>query len=384
MQTYDAIVLGLGTMGSASALELARRKASVIGFDQFHPPHSIGSHGGQTRVFRAGYAESPEYVPLVHRASDRWESLGLEFGVRLLNRSGLLTMGLEKSDALRGIQHCADLKLVIEKLSAEEIRYRYPAFHLPPGFIGLLEPAAGWLDVEAAISGMQKHALNLGAELFPNEAVLDWQSLNGEVVVRTALRSVHARRLIITAGSWTSQILHSLDIPIRILRKTFVWFNPLLPAEFAEGSLPVFGLPPNSFYGFPNIGGNGVKVAEHWGGEHLSCPADAQPSGPHDFASILETAGRFLPGLAGESPASSNRIIQSANCLYSMTPDEHFILDVHPVYPSIAFAAGFSGHGFKFAPVIGEVMADLALEGHTELPIGFLRWQESRRLRFTS
>jgi monomeric sarcosine oxidase len=379
MKTYDAVVLGLGTMGSATIHEIARRKARVLGFDQFSPPHGRGSHGGQTRVFRAGYAESPEYVPLVEHARGRWAALSQEFGTKLLTRSGLLTMGLEESAAVLGIQRCGDLGLVdLRRLSAEEIRYRYPAFGVPDEFIGLLEPDAGWLDVDAAISGMQKRAETLGAELCLNEAVNGWEQQDGEVLVRTAQREVHAKRLVITAGAWTADVLRSLGIPIRIVRKTFVWFNPVMPSEFAEGAIPIFGFPTNAFYGFPNIRGEGVKVSEHSGGDQIGRAESAQPAGDKDHASVLAIAGQFLPSLAGETPGDASRIIKSSTCLYAVTPDEHFILDVHPEYSGVVFAAGFSGHGFKFAPVIGEVMADLALEGRTPLPIDFLRWKASR------
>ncbi len=375
----DAIIIGLGTMGSAAALELARRKASVIGFDQLRPPHSVGSHGGETRVFRAGYAESPEYVPLVDRARGMWESMSEEFGTKLLTSSGLLTMGLERSAAIAGIQHCVDLGLlVIERLSAQEIQYRYPAFQVPDDFIGLLETAAGWLDVNAAILGMQKRARELGAELCLDEGVTSWENKAGEVIVRTSRREVRARRLVITAGPWATQMVRDLGLPIRIVRKTFVWINPLMPAEFAEGAIPIFGFPPNSFYGFPNIRNEGVKVAEHLGGDTIGRPEEVLPAGEDDYASIMETSARFLPGLAGR-PSNAARIVASSTCLYSMTPDEHFILDVHPEQSNVVFAAGFSGHGFKFAPVIGEVMADLALGGQTQVPIGFLRWNEARR-----
>jgi sarcosine oxidase len=371
---YDAVVLGLGTMGSAAVLELARRKAAVIGFDQLRPPHGIGSHSGQTRVFRAGYAESPKYVPLVQRARGMWESFGRELGMKLLTMSGLLTMGQQTSDALRGIQHCADLGLVeIERLPASEIRYRYPAFRIPDEFIGLLETAAGWLDVDAAISGMQRRATELGAELRLDEAVTGWERRNGSVVVRTRTQEVHARRLVITAGAWTTELLRDLEIPIRIRRKTFLWMDPLVPAEFEEGAIPIFGFPPKAFYGFPNVGGKGVKVAEHWEGEEINRPEHAEAAGERDYAPVLETASRFLPGLG-----DSSRILRSSTCLYSMTPDEHFILDIHPEQREVVFAAGFSGHGFKFAPVIGEIMADLALDGDTQLPIEFLRLTERK------
>jgi sarcosine oxidase len=308
-----------------------------------------------------------------------WESMGQEFSTKLLTPSGLLTMGLERSAAIEGIQHCVDLGLLeIERLSAQEIQYRYPAFQVPDDFIGLLEPTAGWLDVNAAILGMQKRASELGAELCLDEGVTSWENKAGEIVVRTSRREVRARRLVITAGPWASQMLRDLGLPIRIVRKTFVWFNPLMPAEFAGGAIPIFGFPPNSFYGFPNIRNEGVKVAEHLGGEDITRPEEVRPAGEDDYTSILETAGRFLPGLAGR-PSKVTRIIASSTCLYSMTPDEHFILDAHPEHSNVVFAAGFSGHGFKFAPVIGEVMADLALDGQTQVPIGFLRWNEARR-----
>ena len=361
-------------MGSAAVLELARRNVNVIGFDQLRPPHRSGSHSGQTRVFRAGYAESPNYVPLVQRARELWESLERELGIRLLTRTGLLTMGLESTDALRGIQHCDDLNLVhIERLSASEIRYRYPAFHVPDEFVGLLEATAGWLDVDAAISGMQQRATKLGADLRLDEAVTGWEARKDSVVVRTQTREVQARRMVVTAGAWTKRIVRDLDIPIQIRRKTFIWFDPLVPSEFAEGAIPIFGFPPNAFYGFPNIRGEGVKVAEHWAGDEISRPEEANAVDDRDYAPILKTVSQFLPGLG-----NSSRILKSATCLYSMTPDEHFILDIHPGHPEIVFAAGFSGHGFKFAPVIGEVMADLALKGDTHLPIGFLRWRGTK------
>ena len=372
MKTFDALVLGLGTMGSAAALELARRKADVIGFDQFSPPHSIGSHGGQTRVFRAGYAESPDYVPLVHRAGALWASLGEEFGRTLLTRSGLLTMGLESSDALGGIQHCADLRLVeIERLLPREIRHRYPAFHVPDEFVGLLEISAGWLDVDAALSGMQNRARELGAELRMNEAVTGWKHGDDEAVVYTATEEYHARRLIITAGAWTKEILRKLGLPIRIVRKTFIWFSPFDDAaNFAENAIPIFGFPEDGFYGFPNIRGEGVKVSEHLGGDEIGRAEHVAAAGEKDYATVLKTVARYLPGLG-----DSSRIIRSSTCLYSLTPDEHFILDVHPEQPGVIFAAGFSGHGFKFAPVIGEVLADLAMHGQTQHPIEFLRWK---------
>jgi monomeric sarcosine oxidase len=359
MSNYDTAILGLGAMGSAAALELRRRNASVIGFDLLAPPHSSGSHSGQTRIFRLAHYDSPKYVPLAKRAS-------------VLNRIGLLKMGPETDGLIDGIRRSAeDFQIPVERLTASDVRYRYPAFQIPDHFVGYLEHTAGWIDVDAAITGMQNRARALGAELCLNQPVEGWESDGKSVLVCAAGREIRANKLIITAGAWTTRILSELALPIRIIRKTFFFFDPLEPAKFTGGAIPIFGFPPNIFYAFPSIGGAGVKAAEHLGGEVIDSP-DAPIEDP-DPTSILQTVSRFMPALAGPPPGDAARISRTASCLYSMTPNEHFIIDLHPKYPNVVFAAGFSGHGFKFTPVIGEVMADLALNGKTSLPIEFLR-----------
>lgn len=372
-QCFEAAILGLGTMGSAVALSLARREASVIGFDRFRPPHSFGSHGGNTRVFRIAYPELPDYVPLARSAGTLWESLEQETSTRLLTRCGLLTMGTEESGPIRGIHYCAEhYGLEVEQLTAGEIRKRYPAFHLPDDYVGCLETSAGWLDVDKSIEQMHGLARNSGAELRTDSEVTGWQSDGHSAAVRTTAGEYTARHLIITGGAWAAKILRDLDLPLTVLRKTFAWFDPLIPDQFAEGAIPIFGFPPGSFYGFPNIGRQGVKVAEHLGGNEVD--PDAVPAaGDHDTRPLIDTAARFLPGLAGLPLGDDSRIVRISNCLYTMTPDENFVLDRHPDYDNVFFAAGFSGHGFKFAPLIGEIMADLALAGQTAHPIGFLR-----------
>ena len=372
MNTYDVAILGSGTMGSATALELRRRKVSCIAFDQFTPPHGRGSHSGQTRIFRLAHYDTPKYVPLAQRAGRLWDELSSELGAPLLTRIGLLKMGPAGDTLIDGIRQCAaEWNLPVDTLSASEVRYRYPAFQIPDAFTGVLETTAGWIDVDSAILGLQSKARELGAELCLNEAVLEWKAEGDGVAVRTAARRIHANRLVITAGAWATHILGDLGLPVRVLRKTFFWLDPLDPEKFTVDAIPIFGFPPGVFYGFPNIRGEGVKVAEHLGGEPLE--AGSLPEPAPDHKPILETAARFMPGLAGPPPGNSSRIVKTASCLYAMTCDEHFIIDVHPRFPNVVYAAGFSGHGFKFTPVIGEVMADLVIEGRTQLPVDFLR-----------
>jgi monomeric sarcosine oxidase len=372
MKTYDVAVLGMGTMGSASVLELRRRNVSVIGFDQFAPPHAYGSHSGATRVFRLAHYDNPKYVPLAKRAGKLWDSLSVEVGKSLVNRIGLLKMGPETDGLISGIRKSSEeFQIPVERLTASEVGYRYPAFRIPDQYVGYLEHTAGWIDVPAAITGMQNRARDLGAELCLNHRVDSWESDGRVARIKLEGREVIAEKIVITAGAWTTQLLQGLNLPIHLVRKAFLFFDPLEPEKFSDRAIPLFGFPSNIFYAFPNIGGMGVKVAEHLGGERVDRP-DA-PSEEENYASILETVTRYMPALAGPRPGDISRISRIDTCLYSLTPDENFILDLHPEFPNVVFAGGFSGHGFKFTPVIGEVMADLALEGSTRLPVEFLR-----------
>jgi monomeric sarcosine oxidase len=377
MKNYDVAIIGLGTMGSFTALELVRRQVSVVGFDQFAPPHDLGSHTGETRVFRIAYSEHPSYVPLAQRAGVLWDKLSQEFGSPLLTRSGLLSMGTEESDLISGIRSSASLyDLPIETLTAVEIRRRFPALQPPEDFIGLLEKEAGWIEVDAAIGNALKCAQGLGARLLLESPALGWGAGGRHVSVRTVSADFSAERLVITAGAWTNQIMLDLALPLTIRRKILAWLDPHRPEYFMPGELPVFAFSPNFFYGFPNVGLRGVKIAEHLGGRQVhSLQAPVDPPGTDDLAPLLQAASKFVPSLVGPSPGQDARVLRAKTCFYAMTPDEHFIIDQHPLSQRAVFAGGFSGHGFKFAPVVAEALADLALEGKTNLPIEFLRLQ---------
>jgi monomeric sarcosine oxidase len=373
MTPYDVAVIGLGSMGSFLVRELAVRKVSVVGFDQYAPPHHEGSHSGETRVFRTAYYEHPSYTPLAVHSGFVWDRLGEEIGKPVFNRTGLLSMGPEDSGIILGIRKSAALhRIPILSFSSDEISKQYPALRPPDNFVGLLEETAGWIDVEVSLQETLKRAKVLGANLHLETPVLGWERGDGQVRVKTKSQDFVARQLVITAGSWSSLLLRNLSLPLKIKRKILAWFDPLVPEYFKEGTLPIFAFATDFFYGFPNIWGKGVKVALHEGGDTVAA-LPVSPATTRDLDPIVGAASKFLAGLVGPKLGSTDRILRTQTCLYTMTPDEDFIIDRHPQFENVCFAAGFSGHGFKFAPVVGEALADLALEGKTELPIDFLR-----------
>jgi sarcosine oxidase len=362
-------------MGTFACLELARRGLRVIGVDQFAPPHDRGSHSGDTRVFRIVYAEHPDYVPLAQRAGELWDRFGEEAGRALLHRCGMLSAGPPESALITGTRASADAhRLRLEELSSAEVSARFPALALPRGWAALFEPTAGWVDVGAALRFGIEQAARAGVEVRLDTRVEAWESRGGECVVRTSEGRFATERLVIAAGAWSGRLLAGLDLPLKIVRKALVWVNPLDPQSFDPAAFPVFATADKFFYGFPNIRGDGVKLATHCSESAPLVDADqvqAEP-GPDEIRPALEAAAALLPSLAGALPEVFGRVIRSKSCLYCMTPDEHFVIDRHPHFGNVSFAAGFSGHGFKFAPAIGEVLADLAVHGTTKLPVGFL------------
>jgi monomeric sarcosine oxidase len=371
---YDAAIIGLGTMGSFAAVELARRGLSVIGFDQFTPPHHRGSHSGGTRIYRIAYPEGTGYVGLAQRAGALWDQASEQFGAQLLHRVGMLYMGPPDQPFLQNVQDSASFnRLPVENLSASEIYRRYPAFVIPESYAGILDPQAGWIDVDASIRCSQAHAIALGADCQLDQPVLGWDASGDHVRVHLQNKTVTAGSLVVTAGAWAGRLLRELDLPLTVRRKVIAWFDPLVPGLFAADRIPVFTFPENFLYGFPNMPGWGVKMAEHYGGIDLpDADSPVSPPGAYDLEPIRQTASKYMPGLAGAYPGNAARLLHSLTCLYTLTPDEYFIVDRHPDFNNVVFAAGFSGHGFKFAPLIASALADMVLNGKTSLPIEFL------------
>lgn len=375
MPGYDVAIIGLGAMGSFTALELAGRGASVIGFDRFSPPHEQGSHGGETRAFRTIYTEHPDYVPLMKRALEHWERLAEEGRPDLLTWTGVLSLGEPHSPLLDGVRQSADVHgLPVQTLSADEVRRRFPALNPPGNFRGLLDGRAGLIDVAAALGAALQGARSLGAELRLDQEVQGWSVVGREVQISTHGERIRAKRLVVAAGAWSGAILKALKLPLVARRQVLTWFRPRRPEWFRPGAAPIFVFAPGGFYGFPEIAGAGVKIAYHEKGDPLpEFPGKVLPPSEADLTPLVRDITRFVPGLLDPRRPPLDQVLAARTCLYTMTPDGHFIVDRHPRYEQVLFGAGFSGHGFKFAPVMGEVLADLALEGKTAQPADFLR-----------
>ena len=365
---YDAIVIGTGGVGSAAAYHLARRGAKVLGLDRFPGGHDRGSSHGQTRIIRQAYFEHPDYVPLLKRAYELWEELEHQVGEQLFHRVGLLQIGPESGAVVRGVLESARRhQLTVEKLDAAEIGRRWPAFGVPEGSVGAYEPGAGYLRVENCVLAHLAAAERSGAELKSGVSVLSWRAEGDGICVATDQGEFQAARLVITAGPWAPQLLSDLGIRLQVRRKHLYWFGTS-DAALDQSRCPTFlyERPQGVFYGFPAIDPLGVKVAEHSGGEVVANPlTDPRQLDERDLGRVKDFLRQCLPTASG--PLNHHSV-----CFYTMSPDEHFIVDRHPQCERVVFAAGLSGHGFKFTSVLGEALAEMAITGRTALPVAFL------------
>lgn len=366
---YDAIVLGLGGMGSAAVDHLAQRGARVIGFDRHDPPHTLGSTHGRSRIIRLAYMEHPAYVPLLRRAYELWRELETDTGRDLMRITGGLMIGTETSEAVAGSYASAiEHDVPHEMFDAATARDRFPAFHIPNEYVALLDKSAGVLCPEDCIQAYLDRAAAAGGELRPNTCVDGWDAHADGVTVRVGDASFTARQLVVTAGAWAGQMFPDLTPHLTVTREVMHWFQPDGDlVDFGPDRFPIyFWEPPTGdiFYGFPALDGDqgGVKIAiHHAGGTTTPDTADRDVS-PMDVA-------RVRACLEGRIPALNGKWLEGAVCLYTNSPDEHFLLGTHPRYQNVHLAAGLSGHGFKFASVVGEILADLATQGAAQLPI---------------
>jgi sarcosine oxidase len=358
----NIIVVGLGAMGSATALHLARRGHRVLGFDQFIPPHSHGSSHGQTRIIRKSYWEDRRYVPLLLRAYELWRGLEADTGQSLLHITGGLMIGRADGDLVAGSRASAEqFDLQHEVLSAAQMRRLYPAFRMDDDWLALWEREAGYLDPEACVEQQLQQAALAGAKLHFDELVVEWKALpGGGVSVSTTRETYDADHLVITAGPWAPQILRELNLPLRVTRQVVYWFEPTGSIElFRRERMPIYIREMEKgqrlLYGFPLTGPDteGVKLGLHGSDDFCTPDTVDRAIGASEERIIRERLADALPLLGG-------RLLHAETCLYTMTPDENFVVDTHPEFPQVTLAAGFSGHGFKFASVLGEVLADLA------------------------
>jgi sarcosine oxidase len=358
MTTFDVAVIGLGAMGSAALFNLARLGQRVIGIEQFEPGHDKGSSHGESRIIRLSYFEHPSYVPLARRAMEKWRELEELCGQTILTVTGVLEAGYPGCPIVEGSLNASRLHdLDHEVLSAAEINRRFPAFTVPSHWAGLYQPEGGFLRPELAIRQFVGLAERHGAEVRTRTRVLAIEPLGSGVCVRTDTGEIEAGSVIIATGAWIGDFAPELRPNLKLTRQVLGWFEPLQPAYFSPDRCPVFILESedDACYGFPDFAGTGVKTASHRKGAYLSSAEDlAQDGGAGDEAQIRRMLALAMPDANG--PLRNMR-----TCIYTRTPDEDFVIDRSPVDPRIVLASPCSGHGFKFASVIGEVLADLAL-----------------------
>jgi sarcosine oxidase len=361
---YDAIVLGLGGMGSAAAAHIAARGKRVLGVEQFTPAHDRGSSHGNSRMIRQAYFEDPAYVPLLLRAYELWADLEKDNAEQLYLRTGGLMVGNMDSELVQGsLRSAREHGLKHEVLNANEMVRRFPATAPRESEVALFEEPAGVLFPEACVRAHLQRATRFGADLRFETEVASWQTTAAGVTVTTGSgERFDAERLVICAGAWLQQVAAELNLPLRVERNVMHWFQPRSHLDlFSPNRLPVYILDRKQrfmLYGFPDLEYAGIKAALHHS-EIYTTPQELDRTvAPHEVEAVRQALADWLPAGAGNHLGSSV-------CMYTLTPDLHFIIGVHPHEPNVIIAGGFSGHGFKFCSVVGEILAELAIEGAT-------------------
>lgn len=373
---FAVIVVGVGGMGSAAAYHLARRGRRVLGLERFDIPHDQGSSHGLTRIIRLAYYEHPSYVPLLRRAYELWEELERASGEKLLQITGSIDAGPPGSQVFEGSRRSCELHdLPHEVLTSAELTRRFPGYRLPSETLALFQPRGGFLRPEQCIVAHADLAQAHGAEVHRRETVLAWEPRKDGVRVRTDRGSYDADKLIVTAGAWSTGLLDCLADLAVPERQVLAWLQPLRPELFIPERFPVFNLlvEEGRYYGFPECGISGFKLGRY---HHLRETVDPnqvdRACHPRDEEILRVFAERYFPDAAGQT-------LRLTTCMFTNSPDEHFIVDLHPEFPQVTLAAGFSGHGFKFCSVIGEILADLAETGATGHDIDLFRLGRFRR-----
>jgi sarcosine oxidase len=369
--TYDVIVIGLGGMGSAAAYHLAARGKSVLGLEQYRAAHNQGSSHGSSRIIRQAYHENPAYVPLVQRAYELWRKLEQDTGTRLLQITGGLMIGPPGSSVVEGtIRSAQEHRLSYQVFHSAELRQRFPAFNPRPDDTAVYEAEAGFLRPEACVEAHLHMAARHGAQLCFEEVVANWVSDADASCVRVVTNkgTYEAQHLVIAPGAWAPVLLARLGVPFEVRRHVMAWFQPVTNVSwFSPENLPIYIWDVDEhhcFYGFPATDGlnSGVKVAMHSGGDRCTPLTINREITSVDVEELRTQLRQFIPALNGD-------LLQAVACMYTMTPDEHFVLAKHPQFTNVSIAAGFSGHGFKFTSVVGEILADLTINGTTAHPI---------------
>jgi len=356
--SHDVVVVGLGGVGSAAAAVLARRGHRVLGLDRYPPVHDQGASHGETRIVRKAYFEGASYVPMLVRAYALWQELGL------LTRTGGLFLGAQDSRVLAGsLATAVAHDLAHEVLDPAEVTRRFPAITPPEGTVALYEADAGVVSPEAAVRAQLDRAAVAGADLRHGVVVHGWTATASGVRVDTSAGTFEAGALVLAPGRWAPELLADLELPLSVEPRVMHWFDPPGGAgAFAPDRFPAWiweradGTTP---YGVPAVAGpgGGVKAAVHH--------STSRPAGDWTLSELATLLAPLMPGLG-------DQLLRSADCAYTMTPSEDPFVGRHPAHEQVVVACGFSGHGFKLTPVLGEVLADLVVDGTTAYDLAFL------------
>jgi sarcosine oxidase len=376
-RSFDVAVIGLGSTGSAALYHLARRGLRVIGLEQAAPGHEGGSSHGESRIIRTAYFEHPSYVHLVRAAFENWRALEAETGQAVITPTGILEAGHAGSTMVAAtLASIREHDLPHELLTGREASRRFPAFALPDDWEGVFQPDAGILAADRAIRLHVEGAKAAGSEVRLGAKVRSVEPRGGGVQIRLADGTVlEAGAVVVAAGAWIGELVPALKPSLTISRQAVAWFDPVQPALTTPDRFPVFlldadadadpaaGAAADVLYGFPDFAGTGVKAASHLLGRTLTEADAARQDGDEADARRIRLAiERLIPAAAGP-------VRRLKTCLYTSTPDADFIIDRHPDDPRIVLASACSGHGFKFAAVLGEILADLATAGETRRDI---------------
>ena len=376
---YDAIVIGVGGMGSAAVYHLAKSGARVLGLERFGIPHTFGSSHGSTRIIRLAYSEGAHYVPLLRDAYRLWRELEEVSGESILRVTGGLDIGPESGGIVQGsLKSCHEHGIEFEELDAASVNRRFPGYGLPSEMCAIYQRDAGYLHSETAIRAHAAAARALGADIVTEARVLGWDAHAGILRVETEDAGYEGRKLVITAGPWVGELVPELRRVCRPVRQVMLWTDPLDPAVFPPERFPVFVLesPVGNFYGYPDNYGEGFKIGKfhHLWQEVPDPDAMDRECHPEDEAVLRE-------GIEAHFPRANGPRRRMAACIFTNSPDGHFILDRHPDSEDVFVAAGFSGHGFKFCSVVGRIAADFCLERPSRWDLGPFRLTPHRPSR---
>ncbi|RXT07072.1 N-methyl-L-tryptophan oxidase [Ammoniphilus sp. CFH 90114] len=356
----DVLIIGAGSMGMAAGYYLAKKGIQTVLLDAYDPPHLQGSHHGDTRLYRYTYPDQRPFIPLALRALELWKELEAQTSEQILDPTGVLSIGIDGPSSMEDkLAAAREFSLPVERYSREEILKRWPGFVLPESAEGLLETQAGILYPEKAIQSYRQLALQEGAKLFPHTRVEKVTYHAHGVTVQTKDHIFTADKLLICAGAGNPSLVGDLKLPMRVMRKAVGWFETQ-GTFFHSPAFPGFVITKGTtdYYGFPDREGGGLKVGRHDGGQEVQFGHEIPP-----FGSFTEDEQDLRQCLDTYMPQASGQLLRGSTCLYTVTPDEHFIVDRHPNHSHVLLAAGFSGHGFKFVSALGEALSQFLVEG---------------------